>query len=678
VEIKRLRLRDFRQFRGDQFIEFATGKDRNVTLIHAENGVGKTTLLNSILWAFYETTTSRFEQKDRIINFDAEREGVRSASVEVHFSHEGNDYAAERTHRVTDGGYAKPSFAVMKILANGAYEAPLPNPVSFINSVIPSAMAPYFFFDGEQAETFSAEMNRKEIAKAIRNILGSTLIETAIGDLEYLGKKFNEEIGEMSDDAELMAVERELSRLEQQRDTRTSRIGDLETEIDGLSDQLAEITSRLSEAREAAQHQRAREDKQHQLKGVEDQLKESQLEILKWISSRAMVAVSSKLTSLSLDFIDEESLRGRIPSPYNEDFVKGLLGAQRCICERPLSPATVEWRAVTSLLSTASNAEVLSRVIRARTRISVLKEQRQDAPTLLTAAEEKSVRLNDQGNRLEREIEDIGRRIANLPIAEIQDRERARKEIEKTLESRKTERIRAQRDNEVDQAEINRLNRELADLALQNVATRGLVVRRNLAARGAELLQAFLKTNEESARKEIEIAVNKVLELTTRRYYKFEVDESFQIRLLFADGTPTPKSGGENQMMSLAFLAALIEYAKKRSTNDDDGLFIPATIAPLVLDSPFGQLDNSYRESTARFVPSMAPQVVLLVSSSQGKEQVYSALQDRIGREYVLIAHNKEERGQKGEDLLTVGGMKIATTLFGQERNMTSIHEVKV
>lgn len=677
MEIKSVRLRDFRQFYGDQTIVFATEPDRNVTLVHAENGVGKTTLLNSILWAFFETTTSKFEQKDRIINFEAEKEGRRAASVEISFSHEGNDYVAIRTHRVTEGGYARPTFDVMKIEANGAYGPPLPNPFSFINSVIPSAMAPYFFFDGEQAETFSAETNRKEIAKAIRNILGSTLIETAIGDFDYLSRKFNEEIGEKSGDAEIAALERELAEIQAARDKRADRIGQLDVEIDGLTDQLAAIATKLSEAREAAQHQRAREDKQHQLKGVEDQLKETQGDILKWISSKAMAAVSEKLTSQSLDFIDEESLRGRIPSPYNEDFVKGLLAAQRCVCERPLLPATQEWRAVASLLSTAANAEVLNRVIRARSRISVLKEQRQDAPSSLKASEERVVRLSEQRNRLEREIEDISTKIAELPIAEIQERERARREIERTLDQRKTERIRTQRDNEIALADIHRLNRQLSDLALQNVTTRGLVVRRDLASRGGELLQAFLKSNEEAARKEIEAAVNRVLAVTARRDYKFEVDESFQIRLLFPDGTPTPKSGGENQMMSLAFLAALVEYAKKRSTSDDDGLFIPATVAPLVLDSPFGQLDNTYRRSTAEFVPSMAPQVVLMVSSSQGKDEVYEALQKRIGKEYVLVAHNREERGDKGEDVLTVGGVKMATTLFGQPRSMTEIREVK-
>jgi hypothetical protein len=33
-------------------------------------------------------------------------------------------------------------------------------------------MAKYFFFDGEAAEAFSAEGNRQEVRKAVRDILG--------------------------------------------------------------------------------------------------------------------------------------------------------------------------------------------------------------------------------------------------------------------------------------------------------------------------------------------------------------------------------------------------------------------------------------------------------------------------------------------------------------------------
>ena len=38
-------LNDFRCFFGQQAIDFSTDKEKNVTLIHGESGVGKTTLL---------------------------------------------------------------------------------------------------------------------------------------------------------------------------------------------------------------------------------------------------------------------------------------------------------------------------------------------------------------------------------------------------------------------------------------------------------------------------------------------------------------------------------------------------------------------------------------------------------------------------------------------------------
>jgi DNA sulfur modification protein DndD len=678
MQIKSIHLKDFRQFYGEQKLDFAIDTKKNVTLIHAENGVGKTTLLNSILWTFFGKTTSKFEQREKIVNFTAEKEGKNSAAVQVFFTHDGSEYQAQRIFRNTEGISSKNSFSITKIGANGAFEVSLPNPTSFINSVLPEAMAPYFFFDGEQAENFSGENNRKVIAAAIRDMLGSTLIETAIEDLHFLYKKFNEEIGEAAGDSEIALKEKEISTIESAKDKRSEKILNLESELDSINTQLSEIASLLSQAQVAAQFQRERVDKERLKKSVEEQIKETKSEILRWISTRTLSAVSEKLTAQSLDFIDEESLRGRIPSPYNEDFVKGLLGAQKCVCDRQLLPGTNEWRAITELLSSATNAEILNRVVRVRARISVLKEQRKDAPQVLASHEEKLVRLNTQFNTLEREIEDVSKKIGDLPDAEIQQREMARRKLLSDLETKKTDRIRAQRDNEHSQADITRLSREVADLALQNIAARSIVIRRDLAERGKGLLEAFLKSNEEAARKVIESSVNKVLEVTTRRHYKFEVNESFQIRLLFSDGTPTPKSSGENQMMSLAFLAALVEYAVKRSESDSDGLFIPAAIAPLVLDSPFGQLDDKYREATAKFVPMMAPQVVLLVSSSQGNDAVYSALQGKIGKEYVLIAHNQGERDAKSNDILNIGGEKIATTLFSKERDMTEIREVQL
>lgn len=93
-------LSDFRCFHGEHTIEFSMDPEENVTLIHAENGVGKTTLLNAMLWCFYGTTTAKFERKQDLINYDAKAAGRASCYVEVLFEHNGKRRALRRRFRL--------------------------------------------------------------------------------------------------------------------------------------------------------------------------------------------------------------------------------------------------------------------------------------------------------------------------------------------------------------------------------------------------------------------------------------------------------------------------------------------------------------------------------------------------------------------------------------------------
>ncbi len=51
--LKRLTLENFRQFNGEQSMEFSTDKRNNVTVVLAENGTGKNPLIRSLLAPHY-------------------------------------------------------------------------------------------------------------------------------------------------------------------------------------------------------------------------------------------------------------------------------------------------------------------------------------------------------------------------------------------------------------------------------------------------------------------------------------------------------------------------------------------------------------------------------------------------------------------------------------------------
>ena len=57
--------------------------EKNLTVIYAENGFGKTTFLNALNWTLFGTFV-RFERQDDLINRQAAKEGT-SASVDVTF-----------------------------------------------------------------------------------------------------------------------------------------------------------------------------------------------------------------------------------------------------------------------------------------------------------------------------------------------------------------------------------------------------------------------------------------------------------------------------------------------------------------------------------------------------------------------------------------------------------------
>ncbi|MDG7001117.1 MAG: hypothetical protein JRN15_18640, partial [Nitrososphaerota archaeon] len=167
------------------------------------------------------------------------------------------------------------------------------------------------------------------------------------------------------------------------------------------------------------------------------------------------------------------------------------------------------------------------------------------------------------------------------------------------------------------------------------------------------------------------------LNVTARRNYRFEFGTGFSFDLTYSsNGKTVPRSSGENQLLSLAFIAALIKFCRSRSNGKEDPLLIPGVVAPLVLDSPFGQLDSTYRVDTSRFIATMAEQVALFVSSSQGSQDVLDSLESRIGKEYVLISENRGPRNGKHTEQLHLKGHTYETSLFGCEKEMTRIVEV--
>ena len=664
--VERIELNDFRCFFGNREIEFSTDRDKNVTLIHAENGVGKTTILNAMLWCFYGMTTPKFEQRDDLLNHDAVRAGRNTAYVEVCFEHNGNRYRARR--------YAPPNarFAVMRL--DRGHSEQLPNPDTFINTVIPKSMASHFLFEGEHAEVFLGEEKRHEIRSAVQDILGCNLVKTAIKDLEEVGGQYRKQMpkrGGTNTDALNEQIERLKDKI-----TRSHESAEvLKDEVVKIQQQIADIDEQLRNSTAAKELQARREDTERALKRARDREASAKDDTIKWLGDNARFLVSTKLTAQTFDHLESQETKGRIPSPYNEEFVKDLLEMEKCICGAPLHPGSEAHMLVAGLLKKAANHTLRNRLNAIRAIMSQLKDKRERAPAELDAAYRREAEARAEIARLEPSLTEISEKLAGINFGEIGERERRRNQLRGEERDKQQKIWNAERDARDAETEKLARERELEKQVQGDAEAQIFIKRYNLCENLKGQLEKELTEDEGSARRVLGASINKILMQTGRKDFRLRMSSDYGVSLVNDAGTQLPKSGGENQLLGLAFTAALVEFAKQRE-NAEGFRLLKGTVAPLILDSPFGQLDESYRATVAEHVPQMAAQVVLMVSGSQGSGGVVDALRGRVGKEFVLVRHNRAPREDRTVEIRQFRGRDFETARFDAEFDGTTIEEV--
>lgn len=670
--IENIVLKDFRCFYGENRIDFATGDEQNITLVHAENGVGKTTLLNAFLWCFYERTTSRFEQQDKLLNLDAVAKGRTSGFVEVQFAHEGRIYRARRTASLVSGRSLESSFKIARLDAGS--DVNISQPDTFINQVMPRDMADHFLFDGEFPEIFMGEDNRASVRAAVQNILGCSLITTAIEDLNDAVKWYRKQIPNKASFSNVQELNNQLIAIDENIEKRKVEKSTLEAEIATTKDQIVSIRKHLESTAGAKELEKRRVQLEGQKKQLGIKQRRKEIDVLRWIGDSAIKVVGKPVCDSFLDSLDESELKGRIPSPYNEEFVHDLLNARICICGRPIADHSDVQKHIMSKLENAADGVLRNRLSKIRATGRSYQREGGAAPGNLHKLLEEQAEIDEELAQCERDFGDVSLKLQGVDLEDVAVRERRRRELESDLEqhNRNVGRL---------ETEIERLGTERADIhrRLENAADSDKGARvflRRISA--CETLQRSLKLQldeeEKTARSVLRKKVSDILQLTTRKSFKLSMTDDYGVSLLDENNNQLPRSSGENQLIGLAFTAALVAFAKDRRNAMDDRL-LRGTVAPLVLDSPLGSLDPSYRRTVVETIPQMAGQVVLMISGSQGSKDVLDAIHSRVGSEFVLIRRNKDADDGKGETKEFRGTLLDIAT-FGNDFNGTEIKKV--
>ena len=223
---------NWRSFYGENAIEVSTDPEKNVTLIRAENGVGKTSLLAAVNWCFFGIlpSESEFENPKKLVNeFAAENDGITTAKVQIDFVHQNRTYRASRSYeQKTETSHP---LSLCEVSDGGEVPVTFSRPDRFINTVIPREMSPHFFFYGEATSRYTGTSGAKKFGEAVKGILGATVAGMALSDLQKAFKDYNRQAADNTS-VEAREAENDIEKIDERIDRYRIESSKCDEEID--------------------------------------------------------------------------------------------------------------------------------------------------------------------------------------------------------------------------------------------------------------------------------------------------------------------------------------------------------------------------------------------------------------------------------------------------------------
>lgn len=656
---------NFRQFYGKTpEIKLACGR-QNTTVIHGNNGAGKTALMNAFTWVLYEKFSAAFAAVDQLVNKRALAEAEIGKGVacwaEIIFEHDNKRYQVKRLCRAYKSEniveHTKSELFMQVAGDEGRWMPPFQHPDDIIGRILPESLHQYFFFDGERIEQIVRHDKKAEIAEATKELLGVEVLNRSVRHLGEAKKSLETDLKQIGN-AETKQLLKDKQKLEQEVDQLSTRQVEIEQELENQGELRKAVNGNLLELSGARDLQKLRDELEMQQDLFKQQIVQATDALKRAISLRGYGVFLLDAAAEFKVIVGKLRDKGELLSGIQQPFLEELLAREQCICGAELTEGSESRQNVSNWMDKAGVGDVEETTIRISDRVDELDKQVSDFWSDIDSQQANVSRSRTELSRVENQLDGIHSKLRNFPDGDVSRLQKRLDEIEAKIGD-------LHRESGSNQQQIESLSVRVAGLDKQidkqqmNEERQILAQRRIAATQDAiDRLTEVRSRLEKQFCSQLEKRVQDIFTQISFTPYIPKLSDKYELTLVentSGKESLVAASTGENQILSLSFIGGIIdgvrEWSQKNTLMGPD-----SSTFPIVMDSPFGSLDEIYRKQIANKLPKLANQLVILVTKTQWRGEVAQEMESCTGREYVLVYNSPKPDCE--EDAIELGGMR--------------------
>jgi DNA sulfur modification protein DndD len=618
LKLKQIRLTNWKCYRS-QNITFDLDSDRNISIVFGQNGSGKTSLMEAILWCLYGgDAIEKKVIKKYFHRQNEDKEPAQEMRVELNFVQENRNYFITRTAKLEPRG-KELNVSVEEAVYNEDGQQKN-NSREYIGALLPRSIRDFFCFDGVKIEQYARVTQTTEAKQAIEKVLGIPELRNLRYDTELALKELDKQLNRAS------SYRPELKQ-------KTQAIADLDYEIVLKKSQLTKAREEERETIQIYQDvlQRASqiEDLKHQLDRLEEIEGKRSILQLKLDSAKTEVNGWMRKASipLLLDFVQAtiddlqittfQSTKKVVSIATLQDILKN----ETCLCGRCFDTESRNY-----ILQQIEELQSLGNLADEMIAKDNLKGSLQGILSTSYASFDSLLLKRDE---LEEEIDDIDRQIKSLKqdtagtnreeAAEIWKKVGMTEQKVQSIQD-KISRLTREIDREEKQAES--LRNEVTKLASQNKITETLSKQVTLARGLRDAANELIEWHIDRSREVItQSTSDRYCQVTNKpdEYTGVEITEDYTLGIRTVTGQllqPDVLSAGEKEALAFAFITGLNQASQ--------------TSTPLIMDTPFGHLDALHQRKIIDSLPNLNSQVIVLATDRDFPEELLNLIRPHV------------------------------------------------